>query len=106
MTTPPDDATPLDPVLQRAFERAQRRFERVKDRWDPSGDDESEAEAAEDARAQAKDALAHLEAGRWDEAEQLAQSCVDLDETWGDGETWREFANLVEEVAALGRGGR
>ena len=39
----------------------------------------------------------------WIRARQQRVS-IELDETWGDGESWREFALRAEEAAETGRG--
>ncbi len=92
-----------DPVLDRAIERAQKALAKAKRRWPGESGDEDEDEAADDAAIAGRDALTRLQSGAWDEAEALAQSAVELDESWRDGESWREFAILVEEAAAIGR---
>lgn len=94
----------------RAIEAARREHVKASARWkrrgpSASAGDPDEVEAHDDALASARAALDRLNAGAWDEAEALALSCVEVDESWGDGESWREFSILVEEAAALGRQG-
>ena len=99
--TPPDK--PTDPVLARAFERARLRFEACRDKWKPA--DEEGQDAAEEAVGHARTALEHLDRGQWDEADAAATLALELDEEFGSGEVWRDFALLIEEAAAIGRAG-
>jgi len=93
-------------MLAAALATARRAHAAATGRWRGDGDDASgdEADAAHEAEAHAKAALVHLDAGRWDDAEACAGLCVELEEEWGQT-VWREWALLVEEVAALGREG-
>lgn len=90
-----------DPILRKALERAQARFEARKESWSPT--DEEAADASQEATQHAQNALTHLGGGRWDEADAAANLCLELEEEFGSGKVWREFAFLVEEAAALGR---
>ncbi len=105
MPTPPDgeggELGPLaDPVFARAVERATRACERAEKRWRAEDEaDEDAADAADEAKQHGRSALAHLEAGRVDEARAAAELAVELDEQHGSGEVWRDFALLVEEAA-------
>lgn len=92
---------PSDPVLARAFVRARRAFEACRDKWKP-GEEEAQ-DAAEEAVGHAENALAHLDHGQWDEAEAAATLALELEEEFGSGTVWRDFALLVEEAAAIGR---
>ena len=86
----------------RAIARARRTFEACRDR--PLGRGPEAEAASRDARHHAVAALEHLDAGRWDEAVDLAARTAELDELHGRGSVWREFTLLVEEAAETGRG--
>jgi len=92
-----------DAVLARAIERARARFEKCKDAWKPSAGDEEVIDAAEESCQHARDALVHLQGRRWDEADAAANLCLELEEEFGSGRVWRDFALLIEEAAAVGR---
>ena len=95
---------PADPILVGAIEQARKIYEAVRDIW-TGGDDEEARDAAEEAVTHADNALTHLEHGRWDEADAAANLALELEEEFGDGTIWRDFALLVEEAAAIGRTG-
>lgn len=89
-----------DPVFARAVERATRARERASKRWRAADEaDDDAADAADEASEHGKTAIVHLEAGRVDEARAAADLAVELDESHGSGEVWRDFALLVEEAA-------
>lgn len=82
--------------LARAIETARRAHEKATGKW-ADGDEAAEAEQ------HAHTALEHLDAGRWDDAQATAELALSLEEEHGPGDTWREFALLVEEACELGR---
>lgn len=82
-----------------AIERARRAHAAATGRWVSDDEDDPAAEAEQLARA----ALAHLDGGRWDEAQACADVVVTLAEQAGEDDLWREFGLLVDEAAALGR---
>ena len=88
-----------DPRTVRAIDRARLAHGRARGSWVDEGDDDDPAAEAE---AMAADAIAHLDAGRWDDACACADEAAVLAEDHGRGEVWREFALLVEEAAASG----
>ena len=90
-----------DPRTVRAIARARSTHARSVGSWVESGGEENDDPAAE-AEAMAADAIAHLDAGRWDDACACADEAAVLAEDHGRGEVWREFALLVEEAAASG----
>jgi hypothetical protein len=94
-----------DRVLVKAIERARTRFDACAKSWAPGGQDEEVLDAAAEATDHARVALAHLDGGRWDEADAAALLCLELEEEFGSGRVWRDFALLVEEAAAVGRSG-
>ena len=91
-----------DPTTVAAIARARRAHAAATGRW-VSYDEEDPACEAEQL---ARDALAHLDAGRWDDAQGCADAAVSLAEEHGQTEVWREFALLVEEAAETGRDGQ
>jgi hypothetical protein len=93
-----------DALTLRAIEQARAELARAVEAWRPPPDALEAVEAADAARILADECLAHLDAGRWDEALASAERAVELDEAWGDGESWREFSLRVEEAAETGRG--
>lgn len=91
-----------DPTTVAAIARARRAHAAATGRW-VSYDEEDPACEAEQL---ARDALAHLDAGCWDDAQGCAEAAVSLAEEHGQAEVWREFALLVEEAAETGRDGQ
>jgi hypothetical protein len=90
----------LDPVTSAAVTAAREAHAAATGEWVSDDEDDPAAEAEQLAR----DALAHLDGRRWDEARACAEAVVSLAEDAGEGELWREFALLVEEAAETGRG--
>lgn len=88
-------------MIAAAIESARSAHAKATGRW--TGADEEERDAATEAEQHALAAIEHLDAGRWDDAQARADLSVELDETHGSGEVWREFGLLVEEAAELGR---
>jgi hypothetical protein len=88
-----------DPRTVKAIARARKAHAAACGRWVSHDDDDPAAEAEQ----LAADALAHLDAGRWDEARACAEAAQSLAEEQGEDELWREFALLVEEAAETGR---
>lgn len=88
-----------NPRTVKAIERARKAHARARGQWLSDEDDDPAAEAEQ----LAADALAHLDAGRWDEARACADAAQSLAEEAGEDEVWREFALLVEEAAETGR---
>lgn len=89
-------------MVAAAIESARKAHAKATGRW--TGADEEERDAAAEAEQHALAAIEHLYAGRWDDAQARADLSVELDETHGRGDVWREFGLLVEEAAELGRG--
>lgn len=56
------------------------------------------AESSEDAEALAAEAMKHIAAGRWEEAETAAQDAVDLEDQWGDAPTWGPFLAAIQSA--------
>jgi len=88
-----------DPRTLTAIARARKAHAAATGHWVSYDDDDPAAEAEQLAR----DALAHLDGGRWDEAQACADAAVSLAEQAGEDELWREFALLVDEAAEIGR---
>ena len=88
------------PSVIKAIARARKAHVQASGRWVSYDDDDPAAEAEQ----LAKDALVHLDAGRWDEARACAEAALSLAEDSGEDEVWREFVLLVEEAAETGRG--
>jgi hypothetical protein len=88
-----------DPRTVRSILAARKACGRAAGTWTSSEDDDPAAEA----EALARDAVEHLEEGRWDEACECAEATVTLAEDHDQGAVWREFALLVEEAAETGR---
>lgn len=82
--------------VARAIETARRAHEKANGSWN-AGDEAQEAEQ------HAATALKHLDAGRWDDAQAMAELAYSLEEQHGPGHVWREFSLLVEEACELGR---
>ena len=96
-----------DPLTVAAIARARVAHERVRGVWEARreqtrGEDSELSESLEEVGALAADALSHLHAGRWDEAQACAEEAQGLAESACGSERWREFALLVEEAAELG----
>ncbi len=89
-----------NPQTVKAIARARKARDQASGRWVSYDEDDPAAEAEQLAR----DAVAHLEQGRWDEARACAEAALSLAEDNGEDEVWREFALLVEEAAETGRG--
>jgi hypothetical protein len=94
------DTQYANPRTVKAIARARKAHEKARGQWVSEDDDDPAAEAEQ----LAADALAHLDAGRWDEARACAEAAQGLAEETGEDEVWREFALLVEEAAEIGRG--
>lgn len=90
-----------NPATVNAIARARKAHARATRRW-ISDDRERDEDPAAEAEQLASDAVAHLEAGRWDEARACAEAGLSVAEQEGEGEVWREFSLLVEEAAELG----
>lgn len=88
-----------DPKTVAAIERARKAHTRAQGRWVSYDDDDPASEAEQ----LAKDALAHLSAGRWDDAQACAEETAAIADENGQREVWREFAVLVDEAAETGR---
>ena len=93
-----------DPRTVRAIAEARKAHAKATGKWaredrEPHGADDPAAEAEELAR----EALEHLDAGRWDEAHESAEAALTLAEQHGRPTLWRNFALLVEEAAEIGR---
>lgn len=89
----------VDPPTIAALEAARRAHGRASGAW---VSDEEEEDPAAEAEQLAREALAHLEGGRWDEARSCAEAAAELGEDHGHPALWREFALLVEEAAETG----
>lgn len=89
-----------DPHTIRAIVAAREARAAATGKWVSEDEDDPAAEAEQLAR----DALAHLEGDRWDEAIACAQEVAELAEEAREGALWREFTLLVEEAAEIGRG--
>jgi hypothetical protein len=96
------DSEFANPRTVKAIARARRAHAAASGQWvgDDQGDEDDPAAEAEQLAA---DALAHLDAGQWDEARACAEAAQSLAEDEGEDEVWREFALLVEEAAEIGR---
>ena len=90
-----------DPRTVRSIAAARKACGRALGSWSSEDEDDPAAEAEQLAR----DALDHLEEGRWDEACECAEATMALAEDHEQGRVWREFVLLVEEAAETGRGG-
>ena len=88
-----------NPRTVKAIVRARKAHAAASGQWVSDDEDDAAAEAEQ----LAADALAHLDAGRWDEARACAEAAQSLAEDEGEDEVWREFALLVEEAAEIGR---
>lgn len=93
------DSQFANPRTVKAIERARKAYTKSSGQWVSYDEDDPAAEAEQ----LATDALAHLDAGRWDEARACAEAAQALAEDEGEDEVWREFALLVEEAAEIGR---
>lgn len=93
------DSQFANPRAVKAIERARKAHTKASGRWISDDEDDLAAEAEQ----LAVDALAHLDAGQWDEARACAEAAQTLAEDQGEAEVWREFALLVEEAAEIGR---
>jgi hypothetical protein len=89
----------FDPRTIAAIARARKAHAEATGRWVSYDADDPAAEAEQLAR----DALAHLDGCRWDEAQACADAVASLAEDAGEDELWREFALLVDEAAEIGR---
>jgi hypothetical protein len=88
-----------DPPTLAAIARARQAHAAATGKWVSYDEDDPAAEAEQLTR----DALAHLEGQRWDEAVVCAEAAASLAEEGDQDELWREFAILVEEAAETGR---
>ena len=96
-----------DPLTLAAIARAAKAHRAATGQWvdgDNDSDSDSDSEPAAEAEALARDALAHLNGGRWDEARACAEAAAALAEDAGEDAVWREFSLLVEEAAETGGG--
>ncbi|KIG17074.1 hypothetical protein DB30_03671 [Enhygromyxa salina] len=91
-----------DPRTVRSITAARKACARAAGAWTSDDDDDSDDPAAE-AEQLARDAVEHLEQGRWDEACECAEATATLAEDHDQGPVWREFVLLVEEAAETGR---
>lgn len=89
----------LDPITLSALAKAREAHAQATGTWVSYDEDDPAAEAEQLAR----DALAHVEHRRWDEARACAEAAAELGERAGQT-VWREFCLLVEEAAETGRG--
>jgi hypothetical protein len=92
-----------NPRTVKAIARARKARAAAAGQWVSHDDDDAKDDPASEAEQLATDALAHLDAGRWDEARACAEAAQSLAEDEGEDEVWREFALLVEEAAETGR---
>jgi len=90
-----------NPVTVKAITRARAALRVARGQWVSDEDDDDDP--ASEAEQLGADAVAHLDAGRWDEARVCADAALTLAEDNGKDAIWREFALLVEEAAELGR---
>lgn len=88
-----------NPRTVKAIARARKAHASASGVWVSYDEDDPAAEAEQ----LATDALAHLDAGRWDDARACAEAALAVAEEAGEDEVWREFALLVEEAAETGR---
>ncbi|MFO7566900.1 MAG: hypothetical protein R6X02_29925 [Enhygromyxa sp.] len=88
-----------NPRTVKAIARARKAHAEASGQWVSYDEDDPAAEAEQLAR----DALEHLDHGRWDEARACAEAALALAEEAGEDQVWREFALLVEEAAETGR---
>ena len=91
-----------DPRTVAAIAEARRAFALAEDKWLSPAVDAGDDDPAAEAQGLARDALEHLDAGRWDEARDCAEEAVGLAEVHGRPKLWRNFALLVEEAAEIG----
>jgi hypothetical protein len=89
----------IDPRTLAAIARARKAHAGATGKWVAYDPDDPAAEAEQ----LAHDALDHLVAARWDDAQGCAHALADLAEENGEDELWREFALLVDEAAETGR---
>jgi hypothetical protein len=90
-----------DPRTIVAITRARNAHAEATGKWVSYDEDDPAAEAEQLAR----EALGHLETGRWDDAQGCAEALASLAEENCKDELWREFALLVDEAAETGRAG-
>lgn len=88
-----------DPRTVAAIARARKAHAGATGQWVSYDEDDPAAEVEQLAR----DALAHLAAARWDDAQGCADALGNLAEESGEDELWREFVLLVDEAAEIGR---
>lgn len=88
-----------NPATVKAIARARAAFNAAEGQWVSYDEDDPASEAEQ----LACDAVAHLHAGRWDEARVCAEAALSVAEDNAQARVWREFALLVEEAAELGR---
>jgi hypothetical protein len=88
-----------DPQTLAAIARARKAHAGATGQWVSYDQDDPAAEVEQLAR----DALAHLDAGRWDDAQGCSEALASLAEENDEDELWREFALLVDEAAETGR---
>ncbi len=88
-----------DPRTLAAIARARKAHAGATGHWVSYDEDDPASEAEQLAR----EALAHLAAARWDDAQGCADALASLAEENGEDELWRDFALLVEEAAETGR---
>jgi hypothetical protein len=89
----------VDPRTLAAITRARKAHAGATGKWVSYDPDDPAAEAEQ----LAYDALNHLVAARWDDAQGCADALASLAEENGEDELWRDFALLVEEAAEIGR---
>lgn len=89
----------VDPRTLAAIARARKAHAGATGQWVSYDEDDPAAEVEQLAR----DALAHLMAARWDDAQGCADALANLAEENGEDLLWREFALLVDEAAEIGR---
>jgi hypothetical protein len=88
-----------DPRTLADIARARKAHAGATGQWVSYDEDDPAAEAEQ----LAGDALVHLCAGRWDDAQGCADALANLAEENGEDLLWREFALLVDEAAETGR---
>ena len=88
----------LDPRIAKGLARTRRAHETAEAQWRTQT---TEDEELEDLPRLASDALAHLDAGRWEDALALCEEICSLESSGASGAIWTPFALVGSEAAQV-----
>ena len=88
----------LDPRIAKGLARTRRAYETAEATWRRQTTEDDELD---DLPRLASDALAHLDAGRWEDAVALCEEIFSLESTGACAAIWTPFALAASEAAQV-----